>query len=448
MALFTGDVPNGSAASTGPWLQRASGGAEFDGAEFVGSYAVLRWRTGLGGLALAHSMVDGNASPALVLKALRQAHGPQLADRYACVVVAQTSTQVHAPYVPELHVLDVDGSGAKYDTTWARLKAVLGQPAPYWYHALRDRDAIASWRPGSPPALVPAHDIATPVTDLAELAADEPDGSPAAELCQYLAREVRRRATASTGRYIEQLRKNAAEGGDGAHLVLGAVPAPLRRLAPQEPEEVVRRAGWLAITERRDVLAHRVAAFSLRWDGGRDWHTGAVTRVRPDACTAARAWATRLEPAAGSRAPTVLEKVLLGQADEQGVLLLDPATGVPALRSVSDSSVWAYALQRLPSHSPLAEVILSQGICWIRTEDQALWLAPERSDHGIGYGYSGTGSRALARLIDTLLNDISSPAADAGDPDAPDGLLRLVTAAPPHASVTYSRARLLAARKE
>ncbi|WP_424860496.1 hypothetical protein [Streptomyces sp. MMS24-I29] len=133
----------------------------------------------------------------------------------------------------------------------------------YWYHSLRDRDAIAAWCPGAPPALVPAHDIATPVTALAELAADEADGSPAAALCPYLAREVRYRGCTSTTRHITELRKNAAEGGDGAYLVLGALPPPLTRPAPQEPEETVRRVGWLAITERRDVLAHRVTAFAL-----------------------------------------------------------------------------------------------------------------------------------------------------------------------------------------
>jgi hypothetical protein len=109
------------------------------------------------------------------------------------------------------------------------------------------------------------HDIATPVTALTELAADEPDGSPAAELCWYLAREVRRRGHASTTRYITELRKNAADGGDGARL--GAVPAPLLRPEPEEPTEMVRRAGWLSITERRDILAHRVAHFAQRRDG-------------------------------------------------------------------------------------------------------------------------------------------------------------------------------------
>ncbi|MFI0928681.1 hypothetical protein ACH4TP_32985 [Streptomyces sp. NPDC021012] len=138
MESSTGGVPSGSVESAGQWLQQTAGEAGFDQAEFVGPYAVLRWSTGRGGLALVHSMVDGIASPALVLKSLRKAHGPQLPDRYACVVVAQTSTQVKHPYVPELYALDVEGSGKQYDTTWARLETVLGQSAPWTLARLPD----------------------------------------------------------------------------------------------------------------------------------------------------------------------------------------------------------------------------------------------------------------------------------------------------------------------
>ncbi|MFF4934930.1 hypothetical protein ACFY2H_39665 [Streptomyces griseofuscus] len=441
---------NNSDASQQRWLQQATPSAEFDRAEFIDRYAVLRWVTDHGGLALVHSMVDGNAEPKFVVQALRRHHGARLADQYACVVVAQTSTQVSQPWVPDLQAYDVDGPGKPYYATWAQLASVLGQPAPYWFHALRDRDAIAAWRPGAPPAQVPAHDIATPVTALTELAADEPDGSPVAELCWYLAREVRRRGHDSTTRYINELRDNAAQGGDGAHLVLGAVPAPLLRTAPDKPTEMVRRAGWLSITERRDVLAHRVAAFAQRWDGGQDWHTGATVSVRPDACTTASEWAKRLTPAATDQAPTVLEKILLdnGREGDSDVILHDPVASTPVLHHAAHADgteLITYTLQRLPTHSPLAALVLSAQVCWIRTEDGTLWLAPEREGWGIGYGYSGNGCLTLARLVDVLLDDISAPAVRAGDPQAPRGLFELLRDA---SDTTYTRAQLLAARSE
>ncbi|MFP3119945.1 IS3 family transposase [Streptomyces koyangensis] len=59
------------------------------------------------------------------------------------------------------------------------------------------------------------------------LAADEPVGSRAAELCRYLAREVSQRSHREATRDIEALREEAAEGGDEAHLGLGAVPSPV-----------------------------------------------------------------------------------------------------------------------------------------------------------------------------------------------------------------------------
>ncbi|WP_330434172.1 hypothetical protein OIC43_08080 [Streptomyces sp. NBC_00825] len=50
-----------------------------------------------------------------------------------------------------------------------------------------------------------------------------------------LAREVRHRGYTSTSGYINELRKNAAEGGDGAQLVLGALPDPL--ICPRCPAQ-------------------------------------------------------------------------------------------------------------------------------------------------------------------------------------------------------------------
>ncbi|MDX2762917.1 hypothetical protein [Streptomyces europaeiscabiei] len=439
----------------GQRLQQAAavGEVAFDRVEFVDGYAVLRWETGRGGIGLVHSLIDGNASPQTVIRALRRRHGERVADRYACVVAAQTGTQVLEPYVPQLLAYDVDASGKQYETTWTQLAAVLGQPAPYWFHTLRDRDAIAAWRPGTPPAVVPARDIVTPVTALVELAADEPDGSPAAELCWYLAREVRRRGHASATRNIAELRKNAADGGDSVHLVLGAVPAPLTRPAPQEPTEMVRRAGWLSITERRDVLAYRVADFVQRWDGGQDWHTGAVNSVYPGSCATAREWAQRLVPAASSEPPTVLEKVLLdnGRNADTDVLLHDPVAGIPVLHrapGTPDANLFTYTLQRLPTRSPLAALILRGSTCWIRTQDGTLWFAPERDGWGVGWGYSGNGCHTLARLIDVLLDDISAPAIRPGDSAAPGGLFELLRDTPADGTTIYARTQLMAARAD
>jgi len=82
---------------------------------------------------------------------------------------------------PELEAIDlhVDSRVSDpYEVTWRQLAAVLGVPAPWFHPTLRDRDTIAMWKPGIPPAIIPANHIELPTRALIELAADEPDGSP------------------------------------------------------------------------------------------------------------------------------------------------------------------------------------------------------------------------------------------------------------------------------
>ncbi|MFE1612983.1 hypothetical protein ACFW7P_30100 [Streptomyces albidoflavus] len=212
---------------------------------------------------------------------------------------------------------------------------------------------------------------------------------------------------------------------------------------------MIRRAGWLTITERRDVLAHRVADFAQSWNAGADWHTGAVTKLDPRTCSTAREWAARLTRARRDQPPTVLEKLLLnnGNDPERDVLLHDPVTGTPVLHlepGTRRAGMLSFNLQRLPTRSPLATLTLSNGTTWVRTDDGILWLAPERDDYGIGYGYAGTGCFTLARLIESLLDDITAPAVAPGSPGEPTrGLFALLRNSD---DTTYTRAQLIAAR--
>ncbi|MFE6153605.1 hypothetical protein [Streptomyces sp. NPDC057889] len=85
-------------------------------------------------------------------------------------------------------------------------------------------------------------------------------------------------------------------------------------------------------------------------------------------------------------------------------------------------------------------------ICWIRTQDDTLRLAPEQEGWGIGFGYAGNGCHALARLVDVLLEDISAPAVRPDDPDASRGLFELLRATPSDGTTSYTRVQLLTAR--
>lgn len=109
-------------------------------------------------------------------------------------------------------------------------------------------------------------------------------------------------------------------------LALGQ-PAPYWYHSLCGPDAIAAR---LAITERRDVLAHRVANFALAWNGGRDRHDGRSTPRRLHHCPRVCQEPGPVEP---GLPPTVLEKTLLDNASGTGTDILphDPVTGVPAL---------------------------------------------------------------------------------------------------------------------
>ncbi|MEV4505397.1 hypothetical protein [Streptomyces klenkii] len=437
--------------------------AQFVKAEVVGEgdWAVLRWDTAVGGIALAHWLRDANGQPSSVARALATRYGDHLGKVYSAVVVARAAWHLSGP---ELAACDIgpDGRiGRTYTPAWEELERLLGTKPPYWPSTLRDIDAITAWQPGAAPAQVPACHVVNPTAALTELAAAEPDGSPAATVCWWLAREIRRRDHISATRTLADIQEAAAEGGDSAHLVLGAVPAPYLRDQQEEPKppETVRRAGWLAITARRDTLAYRVAQIVWRYDGGDDWHAGELVHARPAKCAVAAEWAKRLIPALAGEPPTVLEYDVLRNVNTS-ILLHDPDTLLPAaLDTGTDGdeddpdALHTLVPQRLPTTGQLEQVHFSDSNVWIRTAADpesgraaGLWLAPHRPGAGLGYGYSGGGAHTLAQLLDALLDDTTAPAPDHSHPEPPAGLFHLVRTAPKDQPSTYTRAQLLAAR--
>jgi len=160
--------------------------------------------------------------------------------------------------------------------------------APWFHWALRDKATISEWKPGDPPAIVPADNVVLPTQALIELATDEPDGSPAAAVCLWLARHLRRQDAKAAQQELDEIRTAATDpDNDCAYVHIAAVAAPV--LHPEEPEldETVRRAGWAQIVERRDVLAAAAAHAVLRWDSGDSWPVGTTAQFDPASCAAA-----------------------------------------------------------------------------------------------------------------------------------------------------------------
>jgi hypothetical protein len=373
---------------------------------------------------------------------------------YAAVVTARAPAGLDL--APELTAIDLH-KGARtsreYEVTWRQLGAVLGVRAPWFPPELRHRDTIAAWQPGDPPAIVPANHVELPLGPLPELAADEPDGSPAATVCTWLARRIRRVDTEHARESIDEIRGAGLDPGSDCHYVdIAAVPAPLQRGDDTHLDEIIQRAGWAQIVERRDVLAAAVAHIVLAWDGGKTWPVGQTAEFDPASCAAAAEWTGRLRPAAGSQPPTVLERLLLQHitSADHGELLYDETSGCAAVRRTDHSgevTVYASVPQRIGTFAPLAEVILSDRTVWIRTSDVGLWLAPALPGRGLAWGYRGGGPHALAALLNRLLDDINGRPADLGD-NPPEGLLDVIAETPQNGTTTYTRHQLLSARRQ
>jgi hypothetical protein len=427
--------------------------AKYSRARAIGDFIVMDWYTAHGTVGWAHSLKATSPSARQLADAVYGQFWDHMHEVYAALVVSQVA--VNLDLAPRLQAIDLyRGSrlSEAYEVKWAQVASALGVCPPWFHYTLRNPRAILDWKPEGPPAIVPADDIELGTAALLALAADEPEGSPAAAVCLWLARHLRRLAAAEAEREITEIQAEAAKSGsDCAYVDIAAVPAPLLRPEDAPPGETVQRAGWQEIVERRDVLAAAAAGAVLQWDGGKAWPVGHTAQFDPASSPAAAEWTARLTPAPAGQPPTVLERLLLDHTtsvDRVVELLYDEVSGCPALRRVDHMgqvTVYTRVPQRISTVSPLAEVTLGGHTVWIRTADGRLWLAPELTGHGLSWGYRGSGPHALASLLDRLLDDITSPPVT-GNETPPDGLFALIKATPQDETTTYKRAQLIAAR--
>lgn len=270
----------------------------FGGARTIGDFVILEWDTAFGTIGWAHPLKASSPPARWLADAVHGQFWERMHTAYTALALSKGG--LNLDLAPELEAIDLypdSRASGPYEVAWRQLAAVLGAPAPWFHPALRDRDTIAAWKPGDPPAIVPANHIEMPIWALLELAADEPDGSPAATVCLWLARHVRRRDAEDARQSIDEIRAAAGDpDSDCAYVHVAAIPAPLLRPEDAQPDEMVRRAGWAQIVERRDVLAAAAAETVLRWDSGKTWPTGQTAEFDPVSCPAAAEWTARLRP--------------------------------------------------------------------------------------------------------------------------------------------------------
>jgi hypothetical protein len=110
------------------------------------------------------------------------------------------------------------------------------------------------------------------------------------------------------------------------------------------------------------------------------------------------------------------------------------------------ATVYARSPWRISTLAPLAEVTLSSNTVWIRTSDNGLRLAPSQPGHGLTWGYRGAGpSPSQPSSTDSSTTLLGRPVAYER---SPDGMESLIQNTPREQTTTYSRAQLLAARRE
>ncbi|MCA2216905.1 hypothetical protein [Jidongwangia harbinensis] len=294
------------------------------------------------------------------------------------------------------------------------LARVLGQPIPYWPLTLRDRTLLARWQPGTEPVTTLAlSDVDAAV--LLRMAALYEADEAASQTLVHLVRVAQHRNTESAKRFLEILSRCAAPDA----VTVAAYPVDVPEAEREDLDSTVRRAGWIDILRRTDAFADLCVVEMMNWDGGEDSPFGNSEQIRLDRPHGAE-WARRLEPIGRTAAHR-----LLGDPSEFVETLEDPLTGAPAVRKRDRDGdyIETASLQRLPTTSPFAELILDYPI-WIRTADGVLFPAPQGSYYGIRWGYSGSGPGSLALMIHELLDDITAHGPE-GVSGASEGLERL-----------------------
>jgi len=345
-------------------------------------------------------------------------------------------------YGPRLLCVDAEDTQHSYLADWRELALVLGQDVPWWPHALRRPQEMVRWRPGAEMAV---YETATTedVAALLKLADSEPPGSPARLAVLALAAHRRRQAiNGAEAEFASVGRARRRPTG----MTMAARPFKRGDDAYREVPEDVLRVGWGQILDREDELAWMCVQQANQMYGGDVFpYGGSFSVSRPDAPAAAE-WIRRLVATVPTAAAAAFGESQITE------VFTDPVTGLPAvampnhyLAGTSPIAYRGFAARRLPTKSPLAELILDE-VIWIRTRDGVLYPAPRRPDTQLGFGYDGTGSLALAVLIDKLLDDIGAEAPDVMQDTASIGLQHGVYGHWP-AGAVLGRTQLLLARQ-
>lgn len=415
-------------ADKAPLLYRPASGAEarYLGTSMVDGYVVLRWDSELGRVGFVYSPRGFHSGQVGYILT-------RLLTKTGADVLVGMDAGHHDAFGPDLVAVDAAYPERHYAPRWTDLRQTLGMRVPYWPDGLTIPDEMAKWRPGNSTVYLQPRHPELDTRPLLDLVVASPDNSPVSRTALQLARAIDAQAAQGARNDIELL--NKCHDRDAITLA-----ADLREgTEASEVEEWVRREGWLQILDRTDDGARQCVDLALRWDGGRYFPFSSPNQIDPATSPEAAEFVKRLQPAP----ETVCYQVFGREITDY---LQDPATGLPAVRTVDDE-IWAALPQRLPATTPLGHVILRDHQVWIRTSDGTLYLAPEDGS-GLTWGYRGNGPTTLAKLLNRLLDDINAPAVFSlrEDGPVPPGLLSLIQRTPQDEDAVFTRTQLITAR--
>jgi hypothetical protein len=204
---------------------------------------------------------------------------------------------------------------------WQRVSAVVGCPMLYWLFALRIPALIRAWKPGSPPVKAPAEPDLD-VLPLLRLAAAVQDNSPAQRVLVNLVRTTQHREATSAARDLQLL----TECTSSSTFTVAAQPMTVPEAQTDDLDQGPRRAGWLEILSRDDMLAAACVRQKMMWGGGADFPSSNAESVKPAESPLAAEWERRLQPTSRTAAFDQLDP------DQTAIeTLIDPATDAPVI---------------------------------------------------------------------------------------------------------------------
>ena len=344
-------------------------------------------------------------------------------DVYAIIAVTtfvnlQINEHLPALDVTYPHVPASLGLELPVSVSWDDVARVLGQPLPYFPRLMRTPERLHQWRPGATPVVGLPTVPDCEVTPLLTAAAFEEGDT-------LVARTMLDLAIARQGSVIEHTLKDLDEidqAGAAGSLTIAARPStrPRRSYQDRRVPESERRAAWMELFHRDDELAAECLRIADILDSARDFpyiwpHTFSGETIdqyaRDVPHSVITEWLDTLQSSA-----RIAGHVRLERWDNYDLMryLEDPASGAPVVEMSRirfggrERVIATLTPARIVSAQPLAEVIL-EDIPWVRTEDGTLYLMPMPYDvAGLGWGYSGQGSGALAATVEALLEEIST----------------------------------------